>query len=180
MVYLVSSYAFTSLVSLTVASCVSCFLHSTVVVRAMIAVKSLHHPTNHCLSHPSLLAPPTKPRYRTHACICLPTTTSHWYLPSVTTLSVPSNRVIIILLITWSYPLFPHSVGSRHSAQSCNCRFLLAQRPCLFYFVSKSLLFRPFVGFLAGVVAFPLDGPLLCCGSRCVVSVPWYTWVVTA
>lgn len=50
-------YAFTSLVSLTVASCVSCFLHSTVVVRAMIAVKSLHHPTNHCLSHSSLLAP---------------------------------------------------------------------------------------------------------------------------
>lgn len=53
-------------------------------------------------------------------------------------------------------PFSPHSVGSRHSAKSCNCRFLLAQRPCLFYFVSKSLLFRPFVGLLAGVVAFPL------------------------
>lgn len=75
---------------------------------------------------------------------------------------------------------FSHSVGSRHSTKSCNCRFLLAQRPCLFYFVSKSLLFRPFVGLLAGVVAFPLDGPLLCCGSRCVVSVPWYTWFATA
>lgn len=162
-------YAFTSLVSLTVTSCVSCFLHSTVVVRTMIAVKSLHHPTNHCLSHPSLL-PPRNPGTELIPASdynrpLVPSLGHYTSCPFKPGLSI--DVMIIILPTTWSYPVFP-LIWVKHSAKSCNCRFLLAQRPCLFYFVSKSLLFRPFMGLLAGVVAFPLDGPFwlwfkVCC-----------------
>lgn len=113
------------------------------------------------LSKPSLLAPPTKPRYRTHACIQLPATTSHWYLPSVTTLSVPSNRVIIILPIGRSYPVFPlcwlkafdKELQLPFSARAASLSFsILCPNRCF-----SARLWACWLGLLL----FLLDGPLL-------------------
>ena len=106
-------YAFTSLVSLTVTSCVSCFLHSTVVVRTMIAVKSLHHPTNHCLSHPSLL-PPRNPGTELIPASdynrpLVPSLVHYTSCPFKPGLSI--DVLIIILPTTWSYPLFSTLLG---------------------------------------------------------------------
>lgn len=131
------------------------------------------------LSKPSLLAPPTKPRYRTHACIQLPATTSHWYLPSVTTLSVPSNRVIIILPIGRSYPVFPlcwlkafdKELQLPFSARAASLSFLI----CV-----QIAAFPPVCGLFGWGCCFSSRRSPSCCGSRCVVSVPWYTWFATA
>lgn len=147
-------YAFTSLVSLTVVFGIWCFMFPT-----LNRSRPRHDSGEEFASSYQPLSKPSIPPCSPHetqvsnSCLHLPTS---YHLPLVPSLvhhtscpfkpSLSMDVMIIILPITWSYPLFPHSVGSRHSAQSCNCRFLLAQRPCLFLFCVQIAAFPPVCG----------------------------------
>jgi len=157
-------YAFTSLVSLTVVFGIWCFMFPT-----LNRSRPRHDSGEEFASSYQPLSKPSIPPCSPHetqvpnSCLHLPT---NYHLPLVPSLShhppVPSNRVCRLTL--WSSifqllgrtPFFPHSVGSSIRHRVAIAVFCSRSVPVFFYFVSKSLLFRPFVGLLAGVVAFPL------------------------
>lgn len=136
------------------------------------------------LSKPSLLAPPTNPGTE------LMPASAYQLPPPIGTFprsppSCPSKPglsmdvLIISLPITWSYPLFPPLCCVKAFGKELQLPFFARSVPVFGYLCPNRCFSARLWACWLGCYFSSRRSPSGC-GSRCVVSVPWYTWFATA